>query len=93
MTETAFAEKHGYSVASVSLANKALFGNRTRPEGWWHQEPALSLLAGLEPRAYVADKLDISVGTVGRLRWVLRHHFDHETGQIVGHPMGRHPSG
>lgn len=72
MTETAFAEKHGYSIARVSLANKAIFGRRIRDVEWWMKEPAASLLRGDGPRALVAEELEISIGAVGRLRWVLR---------------------
>jgi hypothetical protein len=71
-TETEFAARHGYSVATVSMANTALFGRRTREPGWWRQEPAATLLRGFEPRAYVAEQLGLSVGAVGRLRWRLR---------------------
>jgi len=71
-TETEFAARHRYSVGRVSLANKALFGPRNRPPGWWRDEPVASLLRGFAPRADVADRLGISVGAVGRLRWRLR---------------------
>jgi hypothetical protein len=67
-----FARKHGYSEARASQMHTAIFGRRLREPGWWREEPAASLLRGDSPRQEVAEALDVSVGTVGRLRWVLR---------------------
>lgn len=72
MTEVEFADKHGYSPARVSQANKALFGKRLREPGWWLVEPARSAIKGDGPRAQVAMDLGISIGAVGRLRWRIR---------------------
>lgn len=72
MTEAAFAAKYGYSPARVSQVNKVLFGKRLREPGWWREEPARSLLSSDASRLMIAEALGISIGTVGRLRWVLR---------------------
>lgn len=72
LTGAEFAAKHGKPESSVSLAHKAMFGKRQRENGWWLSEPARSLLAGDAPRSIVAENLGISVGSVGRLRWMVR---------------------
>ena len=73
ITETTeFAARHRYSLSRVCQVNAAIFGRRLREPGWWRQDPARSLLFGDFPRQEVAEQLGISVGAVGRLRWVLR---------------------
>lgn len=72
MTATEFAGRYGYSVVRVYRVRMAMLGRRRRERGWWRLEPARSLLAGDAPRQRIAEELGISVGTVGRLRWVLR---------------------
>lgn len=67
-----FVRRHGGSEAAVSLAHKRIFGPKLRPAGWWREGEAAVLLASDLPRAFVAHKLDISIGAVGRLRWQLR---------------------
>ena len=73
LTLAKFARRHGVSEAAASLAHRRLFGRRLRPAGWWREGEAAYLLRSDLPRAYVAHRLGVSVGTVGRLRWVLRH--------------------
>ncbi|MEI8371849.1 MAG: hypothetical protein WCJ35_03335 [Planctomycetota bacterium] len=72
MTLQKFAEKYGLSEGAVDLWRLRFFGRQLRPEGWWLKEPARELLGGDYPRTYVAQCLDVSLGTVGRLRWVVR---------------------
>lgn len=72
LTLEQFAAKHGRKVGAVERARLALYGKTNRDHGWYRQEPARSLLIGNTPRAEVADRLGISIGAVGRLRWVLR---------------------
>jgi hypothetical protein len=72
LTGAEFARRHGVHQTSVSVAHAAIFGKRLRAPGWWRNPPARGLLAGNLPRAYVADRLGISIGSVGRLRWILR---------------------
>lgn len=69
---TAFAAKHGVSIAAASHARNALFGAMTRPAGWWRAPDVVEIILSDRPRAVVAETLDISIGTVGRLRWLLR---------------------
>ena len=73
LTGAEFAQKYGLSEAQVSNVHASVFGRRVRHNGWWRQGEAADLLAGDSPRAYVADRLGISIGSVGRLRWVLRN--------------------
>lgn len=72
MTVSDFAAKHGVSTGAASLARSAFLGPRIRPAGWW-QAPDVALIINSDlPRAQVADELDISIGAVGRMRWMLR---------------------
>lgn len=72
MTLAEFARRHGLTEGAVSLAHKRIFGPKLRPAGWWREKDAAYLLVSDLPRAFVAHKLGISVGAVGRLRWQLR---------------------
>lgn len=72
LTLEAFAVKHGERMANVETWRMMLLGRKTRSQHWYLDEPARELLASDLPRAYVAEELDIPVGTVGRLRWVVR---------------------
>lgn len=67
-----FAERHGVSVVAAFKWRKELVGLTLRPPGWWREGTARDLLISDAPRAEVAAKLGISVGSVGRLRWRLR---------------------
>lgn len=69
---TEFARRHGVSEAAVSVAHRSMYGPRLRPKGWWREGESALLLRSALPRAYVAHRLGISVGAVGRLRWVLQ---------------------
>ena len=73
LTLEAFADRHGRTVGAVERARLALLGPRLRPAGWWRLGLVAELLQGELPRQHVAEMLAISVGTVGRLRWVLRN--------------------
>jgi hypothetical protein len=73
LTLEEFAAKHGTTTGAAEWWRLKVFGKRPRPAGWWREEAAANLLVSNLPRAYVAEKLGISVGAVGRLRWVLRH--------------------
>ena len=72
MTYSAFGAKHGKGATTAGVQYRVLLGRRIREPGWQMSEPARSLLTSTLPRSYVAEKLDISVGSVGRLRWQLR---------------------
>jgi hypothetical protein len=73
LTKGEFGRRYGFSPARASQMQVAFFGRRLRPNNWWRKPPASDLLRGDLPRAYVADRLGISAGSVGRLRWILRH--------------------
>lgn len=66
-----FARRHGVSSAAVSHAHKACFGPRLRPSGWWRDPVVVSILSSDHPRAWIADVLGISVGAVGRMRYMV----------------------
>jgi hypothetical protein len=67
-----FCAVHGVSESMASIMRNRLVGRRTRLPGWWREAEAARLLRSDLPRSYVAEKLDISIGAVGRLRWILR---------------------
>jgi len=67
-----FAKVHGVSQEMVSIMHTRLVGRRIRGDGWWREKSNAAILKSELPRAYVADRLGISVGAVGRLRWMLR---------------------
>jgi hypothetical protein len=68
-----FARKHSVDESTVSEWRKALLGvKRLREPMWWKHEGAASILGSDLPRSFVAQVLDISVGSVGRLRWRIR---------------------
>jgi hypothetical protein len=56
----------------VSIMRNKLVGRRIRGEFWWREPSNAELLNSTLPRSYVADRLGISIGAVGRLRWMLR---------------------
>ncbi|WP_043748989.1 hypothetical protein [Methylobacterium nodulans] len=72
LTLEAFAVRHGCSVGGTSKARTALFGPSLRPAGWWRAPDVAAVILADRPRADIADDLGVSVGTVGRLRWVLQ---------------------
>ncbi|ACL57919.1 hypothetical protein [Methylobacterium nodulans] len=72
LTIEAFAARHGCSVGGASQARAALFGPSLRPAGWWRAPDVAAVILADRPRADIADDLGISVGTVGRLRWMLQ---------------------
>jgi hypothetical protein len=72
MTGSEFARKYALSDAIVSVNTVKLVGRRIREPNWWRASKAAKMLTSDLPRAYVADVLGISVGSVGRLRFVLR---------------------
>jgi len=69
---TEFARRHSITPTRVGQVGRSMFGARVREPGWWRLEPARSLLISDLPRQRIAEELGISVGAVGRLRWVLR---------------------
>jgi DNA-binding CsgD family transcriptional regulator len=72
LTVSRFAEKHDVSIGAVADARRAMFGNTLRPAGWWLENEILLMLVGSLPRPLVAERLDLSLGSVGRLRHVVR---------------------
>lgn len=73
LTLAEFGRRHDVTQSAASLVHKAVFGPRQRPAGWWREADAALHLRSDLPRAYVAHRLGISVGAVGRLRWILRN--------------------
>lgn len=82
LTIEQFAAKHGVSFGAVVNARHALYGPQLRPAGWWRAADAAVLILGAGPRAEIAEALGISVGSLGRLRWLLRRQG------MVGHHIG-----
>ncbi|TWD58116.1 hypothetical protein FB480_101871 [Agrobacterium vitis] len=72
LTLDQFAKKHGVSTAATSIARSAIFGRAIRPSGWWHQADVAEILQSQLPRVEVADRLGLSVGSIGRLRWLIK---------------------
>lgn len=72
LTIEAFATRHAVSVGAVVNARHALFGPALRPAGWWRAPDVAAVILADAPRADIAARLEISVGSVGRLRWALR---------------------
>lgn len=72
MTLAEIAAKHGVAESTALNYQVLFFGHKTRSADWWRDPDVLELLEGNTPRAIVADRLDLSVGAVGRLRWVAR---------------------
>lgn len=72
LTHAEFAARHGFTVTRVAQVHRAMFGRRNRSAGWWRQGEARDLLLSDRPRAEVAFRLGVSVGSVGRLRYQLR---------------------
>lgn len=73
LTLEAFAERHRVSVAAAANARLALFGPRLRPAGWWRAPDVAEIILSDRPRSEIAEALGLSVGSVGRLRYVLKH--------------------
>lgn len=72
MSGVRFSQVHGVEQSMVSEMHTRFLGKRNREPNWWREEPNAELLKSDLPRAYVADRLGISIGAVGRLRWILR---------------------
>jgi hypothetical protein len=71
LTLEQFAARHGVKPTVMERARLALIGRVIRSAGWWRESGTAALLLSDAPRAAVAQELGISVGAVGRLRWVL----------------------
>ncbi len=69
-TLTDFAAKYDLNLGTVSEWNKRLFGKRLRPNNWWRSEETQAILLAHEPDWLIAGRLDISEGSVRRLRWL-----------------------
>lgn len=72
LTGAQFAARHDVSEARVCQVRVAVLGPRQRPAGWWRDPEIAALLAGPLPRQHIAEVLGISLGAVGRLRWMVR---------------------
>jgi len=72
MTIEEFASRHNRKHSAVERAMLAYVGKRCRDAGWYRVPGVREILVGDLPRAHVAYLLHISVGAVGRLRWMLR---------------------
>ena len=74
-----FSRRHGASQETVCMWRQRLLGSKRQKEPfWWRLDPARAMLASDLPRAFIAERLDISVGAVGRLRWVVRREGGYE---------------
>lgn len=82
------AERFGISVGAVADARRAFFGCRIRPPGWWRQKDVAALLLSDTPHTEIADALEISVGSVGRLRRLLRRKTPKRRWRSDGRPYG-----
>lgn len=72
LTVEEFCFKHSVSAGAVVNAQKRMgIGRKNREPGWWHTPEVKALLNSNLPRSFVADKLGVSVGSVGRLRWLV----------------------
>ena len=72
LTIERFAAKHDVSMGAVVNARHALFGPSLRPAGWWRAPDVARVILDDNPRAVIADDLGISIGALGRLRWMLK---------------------
>lgn len=72
LTLEQFAAKHDRKVSAVEAARLALVGKVIRDAGWWREANTVDLLLGDLPVAIVAEKLDLAVGSIRRLRWMAR---------------------
>jgi len=71
LTLEEFARKHGVSPGAAEDARLKLCGRKLRPAYWW-REPDVSQIILTAPTAVAAERLDISPGSVRRLRWLLK---------------------
>lgn len=72
LTIDTFADRHGVSVGAVVNARHALFGPQLRPAHWWRADDVAQILLLDAPQAEIAEKLGISVGSVRRLRSIVK---------------------
>lgn len=72
LTLPEFARRHGGTESAAEAWRLRLVGKLLREPGWWRKGEARELLLSGAPRAYIAERLGVSVGAVGRLRWRLR---------------------
>jgi len=76
MSNVRFSAIHGVDESTVSVVRSKLLGRRIREAFWWREESVADLLCSDLPRFHVASKLGISIGAVGRMRWLLRKERD-----------------
>lgn len=79
MTIEEFCAKHDVSPGAVVNARHALFGPVLRAAGWWRSPDIAGILTSDRPRSEIAEDLGISVGSVGRLRWMIKEPKASET--------------
>lgn len=72
LTIEQFCARHGVTVGAAVNARHALLGPTLRPAGWWRAPDIRAIILSAAPRAEVAERLGISVGSIGRLRYWLR---------------------
>lgn len=73
LTIDEFSRRHNVAVGSVVNARHSLFGPKLRPAGWWRVADIAKLLIANRPRVEIAGELGISVGSLGRMRYALKH--------------------
>jgi hypothetical protein len=76
LTIEQFCARHEVSAGAVVNARHALFGPALRPAGWWRDPEIAERILSDRPRAVIADELGVSIGSIGRLRWLLRETSD-----------------
>ena len=72
LTIEQFCALHEVSAGAVVNARHALFGPHLRPAEWWRAPDVADIILADKPRADIASDLGISIGSVGRLRYMLK---------------------
>ncbi|WP_428031471.1 hypothetical protein [Ancylobacter sp.] len=92
LTVEEFGRRHGASAGAIINARHALFGPTSRPAGWWRAPDVQELILADRPRALIAENLGLSVGAIGRLRYVLRARVTDQNSETSAAGSGHLPS-
>lgn len=92
LTVEEFGRRHGASAGAIINARHALFGPTLRPAGWWRAPDVQEIIHADRPRVLVAEELGISVGSLGRLRYVLRARAAGQNSETSAGAAGHLPS-
>jgi hypothetical protein len=71
MSGVEFSERYGIHESTVSKIRVQVFGRRFRDPFWWKEPAPRAILLSTQPCSMIADRLEISVGAVRRLRHCL----------------------